>query len=711
MRQSDANSRRRTPPSRGWSSIMPLTTTHGFVKKGQFCFNTKAGLLCFNLSNIERKEIKRVLESCNGITTINTIKKESYLSDKDFRKMMDVLLKYQILHPSNKLGTWFHEQSKEDSKYVSTFDANLFKKTQGLKREPSSLTIKTHLNTLLHKRISTRDFLLTVIPEEEIKQILDAMYFLDGVPTVPSGGSFYPLEFHVIALQTGLEKGAYKYKHQTHTFEKVRSSLDERELYFALQEDEMAKSASFIIVVSANLNNQAEKYANRGYRYSLIETGSVVQNAYLKSTELERGIVAYGGFSDSRLKSYLRTNADPLVTLFIGKPGEKKHTTPAINTVHKLIDEYVKKRGIIKKYNVGRFPYKKVKIDGFYSSATYSSDTPGSKRDGFGFGVSYNRNKALLASLAEAVERFYSGEVYYDFVSSFKDLPIAIQPEKLSGLQIPFVDSPKLKWVKGTQITTGEDVAILADQVFYPLAPTQLGYPRIAKASSNGVAAHSTEDAAIEHGLLELIERDAVAMAWYGRNLISELLDLSPELVSSVAFWKTHGYTVRFFDITTDSVPVVMCTFSSKSSFPHFIVGACARYSLAQAADKAFAEAQYAMVAWDHLGDVKMKEENIRKPLEHGMYYAQKKHAHIPLETLNITSEPKKHTLIGFEDIIKKFDPISIFLHKSDNFYVTRVMSEKLCPILFGYGLSVEDHRRFSDLGLSYENDKIHFFP
>ncbi len=83
---------------------------------------------------------------------------------------------------------------------------------------------------------------------------------------------------------------------------------------------------------------------------------------------------------------------------------------------------------------------------------------------------------------------------------------------------------------------------------------------RFCYADSNGTASGATLEEAMFHGLLELIERDGVAMWWYNRLRMPEIaLDgIDDRLVGAmVAHYGTLGRDVRLIDLTTDvGVPV-----------------------------------------------------------------------------------------------------------------------------------------------------------
>jgi len=71
-----------------------------------------------------------------------------------------------------------------------------------------------------------------------------------------------------------------------------------------------------------------------------------------------------------------------------------------------------------------------------------------------------------------------------------------------------------LTWHRGTNLLTGADHWVPAQLVhlFYISEP---GEPRIGVSSSGGLATHVDDEEALSHGLLEVLERDAVNLSWF----------------------------------------------------------------------------------------------------------------------------------------------------------------------------------------------------
>ena len=87
---------------------------------------------------------------------------------------------------------------------------------------------------------------------------------------------------------------------------------------------------------------------------------------------------------------------------------------------------------------------------------------------------------------------------------------------------------------------------------------------------TTGAAVHSSLDAAILNGLLEVIERDAIALVWLQRLRLPEVEVESDRLDEEVRIHhelvQNSGLTVKLFDATTDfGVPVLYALQMSES--------------------------------------------------------------------------------------------------------------------------------------------------
>lgn len=712
----------------------PLAISFGYFEGDDLCFITKRGILRLK-PDAPQREILGILKRCTGLRSIQNIRKQVDIPKRRFHETIHFLLKNQIIFPSNKLGVWFHERTLEDSKYLTEFNPTLFEELKQLKRTKSRKPLNldyTPLERIQLQRKSSRRFAPVRVSKDELLRTLSSLYFQAGIPIVASAGGFYPLHFHIITLNTELPNGLYKYKPSSSTLKLVRKVPDTDEIFFYLQNRDIFANASFIIIVSADLDIHAQKYSNRGYRYTLIEVGSVVQNAYLKAVENSQGVLAYGGFSDTRLKKYLGldNNSFPLITMaFGGLPRQRQLNSQSpspLYVLHDLLEEYARKRIIIEKYSASTLRYGGEEILMYCASTSYKSppDSTGRDRSGKSFGVGYSKGEAVLKAVAETLERYYSGEFFFDEENTYQNLDKAIHPNRFlmynpneaTRKLAQFNSDTPYRWVRGHYIKNGKSVLILAEQVFYPLNEEILGHQPIYKVNSSGVAAYPNREGATERALIELVERDAICIAWYGRRKVVQVNSafLPQNLKEKQRSWRQKGFSVEFYDFTTDSIPVAVCFFRNSKEFPYFVSGGGAGYIFEKSLEKAFSEAESGMLAWREIGDTQIKKEKILRPRDHGLFYAQKKNAHLPFKFLNIDqslTKMQKHEEYSYQELIRRYDPVEIVLHSSPQLHVVRVMSEKLYPLSFGFGMEVDDHRRMTEMGLNLTNREPHFFP
>lgn len=110
----------------------------------------------------------------------------------------------------------------------------------------------------------------------------------------------------------------------------------------------------------------------------------------------------------------------------------------------------------------------------------------------------------------------------------------------------------RMAWVEGELLDSGEHVAAPAEAVFCPPAGRVWLGPSSASWRSNGLGAHPTSrEAAVEHAVLEAVERDALARVlphgWVAHEALSRLVELSGVLSSRL---RRRGFELFVFDLT-----------------------------------------------------------------------------------------------------------------------------------------------------------------
>jgi SagB-type dehydrogenase family enzyme len=194
----------------------------------------------------------------------------------------------------------------------------------------------TPLTVLLGQRVSCRAFASTAIALADLAAVLHAGYGVHGQARlgaleflerpVPSGGGLYPLELYVIARAVDpLPAGVYHYTPVTAGLEQLREvSLPARFLTYLFMGQPLAARAGALIVITAVVSRSLTKYADRGYRYQLLEAGHVGQNLSLGAVEHGLGVCSLGGFFDDELAALLCVDTDLEIALYalaVGVPA------------------------------------------------------------------------------------------------------------------------------------------------------------------------------------------------------------------------------------------------------------------------------------------------------------------------------------------------------------------------------------------------------
>ncbi len=145
-----------------------------------------------------------------------------------------------------------------------------------------------------------------------------------------------------------------------------------------------------------------------------------------------------------------------------------------------------------------------------------------------------------------------------DTYESISESAPALYPDALL-LPQPFAGQTSIEWVMGHDIMNDVEVFVPANAVFHPYNPVNGN--QLFRSNTNGLASGNTIEEAVLHGLLEVIERDALSIAEYTRNpgkeiALSESDGLNYELKRKM---EEAGINVKLWLLDSDvDIPTVV---------------------------------------------------------------------------------------------------------------------------------------------------------
>ena len=200
-----------------------------------------------------------------------------------------------------------------------------------------------------------------------------------------------------------------------------------------------------------------------------------------------------------------------------------------------------------------------------------------------GAGGAIDADLARHIAIVESLERYSScswaaEELIWDTPAGLGEAAIgperwpACSPTELADPHCGLIPSdPRipLRWVQGWSLTRGREVFVPAILVYLKF-PVRSPSERFINMVSTGTAAHSDLREAVLGGLLEVIERDAIALTWLQRLRLPEVVvdpaALDPEAAEYHRVGTSTELTVHLRDATTDyGIPVLYAVQTSEA--------------------------------------------------------------------------------------------------------------------------------------------------
>ncbi len=724
----------------------PLVVLYGYMGKGnETHFMGRKGLITISG---RRTEIQKVLCHCNGLNRVqDIIGLLPSISSETVQELISLLEDQGIVRESRELHFGFHEDSANPSDFshdIGLEELERIVKADRVRGRDGKLvklaaSVKSEVLKFARNRRSVRQFVDEQIPMNQLSGLLEATYSQgeNGHWSVASGGGLYPLDLYVVVPSANqvIAPGIYRWNPQSKELCILSDQNPSVWIEKVFNAKTILENVACILCVAANLRRSTSKYANLGYRLTLLEAGHAAQNASLFCAEQNLGAVECCGFGDKALARELGLdfpNEAVLTTLIVGT-ADKSGKEPLVSdrkmveTAGKLRRALVGEDKPITKISLWEPEVRGYAMPKWVANGTYRTDSS-LIRQKVAFATGSTSSEATVKVLAEGFERYAleqnrsdRKEKAIDFGEPFLDPRVVVpysseQIEFLGGVDT-FDPDKKIDWVAGVRQNSGERIWVPRELVYYATKQTLKEGKPFYRASSSGVAAHFDKQIAIDSALYELIERDAFSVTWYAKRPVFSIPHgmLPGGLKSRIASWKKLGYNVSLLDLTIDGPPVVLALIWSDNKTPALCSGASCRPLFLDALDRAFNEAEFMAMSW-HRRRVRhgMKMSDIKSPDDHGLFYVDScnlKYARWLLETTT-TAEKRK----DFESRLDCFDPIVVDITPKGHtcgLAVVRVLSEKLMPVNFGYGNEHCGHSRLKVLGYTWSMrfpSNPHFF-
>ncbi len=151
-------------------------------------------------------------------------------------------------------------------------------------------------------------------------ELAHLLYFSNGVTgrasdgethlllrAAPSAGARYAGEVYVVVDRVvGLAPGVYSYSVPEHALVRLRAGSFARDVHAALERPGLLGGAAAYVLLTNVFGRYSSRYANRGYRYALIDTGHIGENLRLSATSAGLCEATEWRFHDSALDRLLQ---------------------------------------------------------------------------------------------------------------------------------------------------------------------------------------------------------------------------------------------------------------------------------------------------------------------------------------------------------------------------------------------------------------------
>jgi putative methanogenesis marker protein 1 len=171
--------------------------------------------------------------------------------------------------------------------------------------------------------------------------------------------------------------------------------------------------------------------------------------------------------------------------------------------------------------------------------------------------------EARVSVIMEAIERFaaevdnFKDTLVFGSFNELRDDYDVLSPQSLI-LPGSFPSETPIEWYESWDLLNNKDILVPANAVFHPYTPTK-GRWQLFRSNTNGLASGNVMEEAIFHGLMEVIERDALSIAEANRDP-GIGLEASGGIVHKLLHkFNTQGVAIKLWYLKADTdIPTVV---------------------------------------------------------------------------------------------------------------------------------------------------------
>lgn len=646
----------------------------------------------------------RILSECNGRKSLDAITAVtgSQLPDASIEvihAVIEHLSRIGVLVDIREAWKPFHQLTCQPLKHG---DRSQEPREDCLATQPTLVQRQPNLG-------SSQTFRADGLQPEQLSAILTAT-LSPAVNPEPSIGIYVIL----VTDQAGLSRGYYEYNAVQQRLLRI-NDIDDQQLRYAFNSDSLLGGAPVIVVIGINPDLLSRTNTNRAYRTSLIEVGRLVQGLISATAAGGLSALEYTEFLDGVLAEELSLKTTqrgvqllPASAVAIGHAdrGRQASTMEQLITLKRALvgkGKPVQKAWIAIGLRPDEEPFP------FFSAYAQAPRPDGQDITPSGTGSS--AEEALLKAIAEAYERYATGLFRVERSDTARNFtkrgeswldPRTIAPLTRAQYALrpdlqPFDARRSYQWVRGQHIARNAPIWVPVDLAFSGLDRNQLGRRPCVDATSSGVAADLSEEIATGRALLELIERHALMTSWFGRRSPARIAPsaLTYHCERRISYWRGRGRNFHMLDLSSLGVAVAAVIVVS-DSYPCFVAGAAASISkFKDAAVKAFRETELQLATLTMRPEMsRISPEHVRNIFDHARLYLWPDHIGQLTwlwsgKEIQITPVPSAN----IKKLYEQLDAIVVRLSPDDSpLKVVRVLSPRLVPLSFGYGLTHHTH-------------------